>query len=152
MIKFALRCVRGHEFESWFQSGEAFETQSKSGRVLCPLCQAVEVTKAIMAPAVARKGRAEQGNPPAQEEPPAKVALLDSKDQETRALITALRKRIFDEAEDVGTRFTEEARKIHDGLVQARPIHGQANAGDARALIEEGIEILPIPSLPDELN
>jgi hypothetical protein len=157
MIKFALLCARGHEFESWFQSGEAFETQSKSGRVLCPLCQAADVTKAIMAPAVASKNEEERAKPPAQTEVSgaearSKMALPDPRERESRAMISAFRRRIFDEAEDVGTRFAEEARKIHDGLVQDRPIHGQANFEDARALIEEGIEIFPVPPLPDELN
>jgi hypothetical protein len=163
MIKFALLCVHGHEFESWFQNGEAFETQSESGRVLCPLCQAADVTKAIMAPAVASKNVAskneeERAKPLAQAEAgsgaetQSKVALFDSREVESRAMIRAFRRRIFEEAEDVGTRFAEEARKIHEGLVQERPIHGQANFDDARALLEEGIEILPVPRLPDELN
>lgn len=158
MIKFALLCARGHEFESWFQSGEAFETQSKSGRVLCPLCQAADVTKAIMAPAVASKNEGVRAKPPARTEAlsgaeaQSKMALLDPRERESRAMISAFRRRIFDEAEDVGMRFAEEARKIHDGLVQDRPIHGQANFEDARALIEEGIEIFPVPPLPDELN
>ena len=65
MIKFSLLCGRGHEFESWFQSGEAFETQSKSGRVSCPLCQATDVTKAIMAPAIASKSEGTLAKPPA---------------------------------------------------------------------------------------
>ena len=152
MIKYALGCAGGHEFESWFQSGEAFETQSEAGRVLCPHCQAREVTKAIMAPAIASKTVGEHGKPPAAAEAPAKLALLDPGDLETRAMLSAFRKRIFAEAEDVGMRFAEEARKIHEGAVQERPIHGQANYGEARALIEEGIEILPIPPLPDEFN
>lgn len=152
MIKFALRCARGHEFESWFQSGEAFESQSKSGRILCPLCQAADVTKAIMAPAISSKNEGERSKPPAQEEAHTNLALLSPRDLETRAMITAFRQRIFETAEDVGTRFVEEARKIHDGLVQERPIHGQAKFDDARALIEEGIAVLPVPPLPDELN
>ena len=152
MIKFALRCARGHEFESWFQSGEAFEMQSKAGSVLCPLCQATEVTKAIMAPAITSRTVVERTKPPAPVEAPSNVALLDPRDLESRAMLIALRKRIFAEAEDVGMRFTEEARKIHDGAVEERPIHGQANFEEARALIEEGIDILPIPPLPDEFN
>jgi hypothetical protein len=158
MIKFALLCVHGHEFESWFQNGEAFETQSKSGRVLCPFCQAADVTKAIMAPAVASKNETEPAKSPSQAEAlsraetQSKQALFDPRERESREIIRAFRRRIFEEAEDVGARFAEEARKIHDGLVQERPIHGHANFDDARALIEEGIEILPVPPLPDELN
>ena len=156
MIKFALLCARGHEFESWFQNGEAYETQSKAGRLLCPLCNAGDVTKAIMAPAIASLSGAERTKKAELEETasrtPAKVALLDSGDLEARAMMSAFRRRIFDDAEDVGMRFTEEARKIRDGLAQERPIHGQANFDDARALIEEGIAILPVPPLPGEFN
>ena len=158
MIKFSLLCGRGHEFESWFQSGEAFEKQSKSGRVSCPLCQATDVTKAIMAPAIASKSEGTLAKPPApaeahdQTDTHTQVALLDPRDLESRAMLTAFRKRIYEEAEDVGMRFAEEARKIHDGRGKERPIHGQTDFDEARALIEEGIEIFPVPSLPDEFN
>ena len=152
MIKFSLLCARGHGFESWFSSGEAFETQAQSGRVLCPQCQTPDVKKAIMAPAIALGRGGKPAGPPAQGEAPVKMALLEPRDLETRALLTAIRKKIYDEAEDVGTRFAEEARKIHEGHVRERPIHGLANAADARALVEEGIDILPVPPLPDELN
>ncbi len=114
MIKFALICAHGHEFQSWFQSSEAFDVQVKDGLVLCPLCQATEVTKAIMAPAIASRSAAKRAKPPAQPQPQAqtKVALLDQRDLETRAMINAFRKRLFEQAEDVGTSFAEEARKI----------------------------------------
>ncbi|MCI0597957.1 MAG: DUF1178 family protein [Beijerinckiaceae bacterium] len=152
MIKFTLCCARGHEFQSWFQSGEAFDAQAKAGLVACPICRAREVTKAIMAPAIASRAGAKQSGPRAKTEPHAPVALLNKHDLETRAMINSFRKRVFEEAEDVGTRFPEEARKIHDGLVPERPIHGQASYGDARALIEEGVAILPFPPALDELN
>ena len=152
MIKFALRCARGHEFHSWFQSSEAFDTQVKSGLVPCPLCQVTEVTKAIMAPAVAGRGEAEPAQPPAQAHLQTKVALLDRHDLKSRAMIDTFRKRIFAEADDVGSRFAEEARKIHNGVVPERAIHGQASIGDARALIEEGVPVLPVPPSPDEYN
>ncbi|MFZ0496836.1 MAG: DUF1178 family protein [Methylocella sp.] len=152
MIKFALLCARGHEFQSWFQSSETFDTQVKSGLVLCPLCQATEVTKAIMAPAVASRGEAESAKPPTRAQSQTKVALLDWHDLKSRATIDAFRRRILAEADDVGSRFAEEARKIHDGLVPERPIHGQASIGDARALIEEGVPVLPVPPSPDEYN
>ncbi|MGH6852082.1 MAG: DUF1178 family protein [Methylocella sp.] len=152
MIKFALLCARGHEFQSWFQSSEAFDAQVKSGLVLCPLCQAAEVTKAVMAPAIASRGEAERAKPPAQAQSRTRVALLDRHDLQSRAMINAFRKRLFEKAEDVGARFAEEARKIHEGLVPERPIHGQASIGDARALIEEGVPVLPVPPSPDEYN
>ncbi|MGH6800780.1 MAG: DUF1178 family protein [Methylocella sp.] len=152
MIKFALLCARGHEFQSWFQSSEAFDAQVKSGLVLCPLCQATEVTKAIMAPAIASRGAAERAIPPAQAQSQTKVALLDRHDRKSRAMVNAFRKRLFEQADDVGTRFAEEARKIHEGLVPERPIHGLASIGDARALIEEGVPVLPVPPSPDEYD
>ena len=152
MIKFALLCARGHEFQSWFQSSEAFDTQVESGLVLCPLCQVTEVTKAIMAPAIASRGEAARAKPPAQAQSQTKVALLDRHDLKSRAMIDAFRSRIFAEADDVGSRFAEEARKIHNGLVPERPIHGLASIGDARALIEEGVPVLPVPPSPDEYN
>jgi hypothetical protein len=152
MIKFALLCARGHEFHSWFQSSEVFDTQVKAGLVLCPLCKAAEVTKAIMAPAIASRGEVERSKPPAQAQSQTKVALLNRHDLESRAMIDAFRRRIFAEADDVGTRFAEEARKIHNGLVPERPIHGQASIGEARALIEEGVPVLPVPPSPDDYN
>jgi len=152
MIKFALLCARGHEFHTWFQSSEAFDTQVKSGLVLCPLCQVTEVTKAIMAPAIAGRSEAERAKPSAQTQSQTQVALLDRHDLKSRAMIDAFRRRIFAEADDVGTRFAEEARKIHNGLVPERPIYGQASIGDARALVEEGVPVLPVPPSPDEYN
>jgi hypothetical protein len=158
MIKFALACDNAHRFESWFQSGAAYDLQVEAGLVTCPACGTSKVTKSIMAPAITGRSR-EEPSPaptpraaPATPEPPAQVALLDAKDRELRAMIESLRARIFAEADDVGARFPDEARKIHDGLVAERPIHGQASFEDARALLEEGIGILPIPMLPDEHN
>ena len=152
MIKFALLCARGHEFQSWFQSSEAFDTQIKSGLVLCPFCQATEVTKAIMAPAIASRGEAKRAKISAQARSQTKVALLDRHDRKSRAMINAFRKRLLEQADDVGTRFAEEARRFHEGLVPERPIYGQASIGDARALIEEGVPVLPVPPSPDEYD
>jgi hypothetical protein len=152
MIKFTLLCARGHEFQSWFQSGEAFDAQVKAGVVACPLCQARDVTKAVMAPAIASRGSAAQPEVSTQSPSQTEVALLDPRDLETRAVLHAFRKRVFEVAEDVGMRFADEARKIHGGLVPERPIHGQASFDDARALLEEGVAILPLPALPDEHN
>lgn len=137
MIKFALLCARGHEFQSWFQSSEAFDTQVKSGLVLCPLCQVTEVTKAIMAPAIASRGEAKRAKPPAQSQSQTKVALLDRRDLKSRAMIDAFRRRILAETDDVGTRFAEEARKIHNGLVPERAIHGLASYR-RRACLDRG--------------
>jgi hypothetical protein len=152
MIKFTLVCSSGHEFQSWFRSGEAFDTQAEAGLVICPHCQTARVTKAIMAPAIAGRRGADEARAEPQGQSQPKAALLDQSDAEMRAMIGAFRKRVFELAEDVGMRFAEEARKIHSGLVPERPIHGQASLKDARALIEEGVAISPVPPLPDEYN
>lgn len=152
MIKFSLLCARGHEFQSWFQSGEAFEAQAKSGLVLCPLCQAAEVTKAIMAPAIASRGSASGATPQAHPQSQPNALLPGRHVAEMRETIEAFRNRVFENAEDVGMRFADEARNIHDGLAPMRPIHGRASFDDARALIEEGVAILPVPPLPEEYN
>jgi hypothetical protein len=152
MIRYALRCVRSHEFESWFQSGEVFDAQAKAGLVACPHCGATDVNKAVMAPAVASRGSIEPAPSAANANTQAAVALLDRHDREMQAMIHAFRKRVFGAAEDVGPRFAEEARKIHDGLVPERLIHGQAKYEDARALIEEGMAILPLPPALDDFN
>ncbi len=152
MIKFVLRCAHGHEFESWFQSGDAFNAQAKNGLIACPLCRETMVEKAVMAPAVTSRmsgGESESG-PSANSQSPA--ALLAQSDLELRALFGAIRKRVFEVAEDVSLRFAEEARKIHAGIVPERPIHGKANYDDARELIEEGIAIFPLPPALDEFN
>lgn len=149
MIKFTLACCSGHEFESWFQSSEAYDRQAEAGLLICPLCRTTKVTKAIMAPAIPKASSALE---PDQGQSQASVALLDRRDHETRAIIRAFRKRVFEVTEDVGMRFAEEARKIHYELGPERPIRGQASLEDARALIEEGVGILPVPLLPDEYN
>ncbi len=155
MIKFALRCANGHDFESWFQSGAAFDAQSSSGLVACPICQTTSVAKAIMAPSLARRDRgagAPVAETPAEAEPSAPVALVSAADAKTRAMIVELRKRILEQSDDLGANFAEEALKIHHGLVPDRPIHGQASAEEARTLVEEGVNIMPIPGLPGDLN
>jgi len=157
MIKYALHCANGHAFESWFQSGPVFDAQAASGLVSCPVCQSSAVAKAIMAPAVARGDR---GAAPIIRDAPAQpdaaegsnLALLSAADAERRAAIVELRRRILEHSADLGAKFAEEALKIHQGLVPDRPIHGQASVEEARVLIEEGVNIMPIPRLPGEFN
>jgi hypothetical protein len=159
MIKFALVCANGHGFESWFQSGRAFDAQAEAGLVSCPVCQSFGVAKAIMAPALARRDRGEAPSPrdapvEARPEPDAgsPVALLASADTERRTMIVELRRRILEHSADLGAQFAEAALKIHQGLAPDRAIHGQASPEDARLLMEEGVAIMPIPRLPGEFN
>ena len=155
MIRYALICDEAHEFESWFSSVSGFDEQARRGFVTCPHCNSPRVTKAIMAPNVARRDRDEAAPAPvqpAQEQQPQDMLLVDSKMAEVRAMVRALREKIMEHTTDVGAAFPEEARKIHDGDAEARPIRGQASFEEARALIEDGVEIMPIPLLPEERN
>lgn len=172
MIKYSLVCDKGHEFESWFAGSEAFDTQAKRGFVECPQCRSTKVSKAIMAPRILRTGRGspaaeapaadvpEQECPPAERGSPAKeppsapqpVALLDERQLAVRAMIHELHQRIRETSTDVGNRFPQEARKMHEGEIPRRAIHGQASLEEAKALVEDGIPVLPIPALPEERN
>ena len=157
MIKYALVCENAHDFDSWFQSSAAFETQAKRGLVACPECGSAKVCKAIMAPSIARRDRQiiePQGEPapPAAPAPTQPVALLDERQQNLRTMVRALHARIVADTDDVGRRFPDEARRMHDGDIPHRSIRGEASLEDARALLEEGVEIMPIPRLPEEWN
>jgi hypothetical protein len=148
MIKYALACEQAHEFESWFPSSEAFETQRKRGFVTCPYCNSARVEKQIMAPSVARKDKA----PEAPAAVPQPVAVLSDREQEMRAALRALREHVMKNAENVGKGFVEEARKMHYGETEERSIYGEADLAEARALLEEGIDVLPLPVVPDDRN
>jgi hypothetical protein len=152
MIKFSLKCRNGHEFESWFQSGAAFDEQVGRSLVACPICDSAEVSKAIMAPALVLQGQKHPDSAPAGETPRTPVALLDEKQQEQLAVLRTLRQKILAETDNVGDRFPEEARRMHEGLIPERGIHGQATLEEAKTLLQEGIGIVPLPVLPDDFN
>jgi len=160
MIRYALRCERDHTFESWFQTSSAFEQQVKRKLVSCPVCNSVKVEKAIMAPQiVSKKGRREVEAPPPQPQPPADPAptqgstpLLMAQERELRAKLKELRDHIVKNADNVGEQFPNEARKMHYGEIEHRPIYGEASPEEARALIDEGVEVSPLPVLPDDRN
>ena len=148
MIKYALACEQAHEFESWFPSSEAFETQRKRGFVTCPFCHSANVEKQIMAPSVARKDKAPKAAAP--EAQP--MAVLSERERDLRAALRALREHVMKNAENVGKDFVEEARKMHYGETEERSIFGEADLAEARALLEEGIDVLPLPIVPDDRN
>lgn len=157
MIHYNLRCERGHAFESWFQSSSAYETQEKRKLVSCPVCGSVKVERAIMAPQiVSKKGRASAepapAAPAADAAAPAATPLLMAQERELRAKLKELRDHIVKTADNVGERFPNEARKMHYGDIEHRPIYGEASPDEARALIEEGVEVTPLPVLPDDRN
>lgn len=139
MIVFNLVCVEGHRFEGWFPSNDEFQRQQREGAIRCPLCGSGEVAKLPSHPNIA-KGRREDSPGCSPEQ-----AVLAQ-------FLRALRSHVM-ACENVGERFAEEARRIHYGEARARPIRGSASLPDVRELIEEGIDILPLPfGLHDELN
>ena len=162
MIRYALRCERDHTFESWFQTSSAFEQQVKRKLVSCPVCNSVKVEKAIMAPQiVSKKGRREADVPSPQPQPqpaadPAptqgSTPLLMAQERELRVKLKKLRDHIVKNADNVGEQFPNEARKMHYGEIEHRPIYGEASPEEARALIDEGVEVSPLPVLPDDRN
>ena len=162
MIHYNLRCERGHAFESWFQSSAAYESQEKRKLVNCPVCGSAKVERAIMAPRiVGKKGRnrAEAEPMPATAAPADATAptstptpLLMAQEREMRVKLKELRDHIVKNADNVGERFPNEARKMHYGDIEHRPIYGEASPDEARALIDEGVEVSPLPMLPDDRN
>ena len=157
MIRYNLRCDRGHAFESWFQSSSAYETQEKRKLVSCPTCGSVKVERAIMAPQIVSKKRPDSAAPspaaaPTEAATPASTPLMMAQERELRAKLKELRDHIVKNADNVGERFPNEARKMHYGDIEHRPIYGEATPQEARSLIEEGVEVSPLPVLPDDRN
>ena len=159
MIRYSLRCDRGHSFESWFQSSAAYESQEKRKLVNCPACGSAKVERSIMAPRIAsKKGRDNRSSDVAAPAQPVEVAapgstpLLMAQERELRAKLRELRDHIVKNADNVGERFPNEARKMHYGDIEHRPIYGEASPEEARSLIDEGVEVSPLPVLPDDRN
>ena len=158
MIRYALICENGHDFESWFQDSAAYDKQAKRKLIGCPLCGSSKVDKAIMAPRLSgaskRDRQMEAPAPvaavPAPEKAP--VAMISPQEHEFRAKLKELREHLTKNADDVGPKFPEEARKMHYGEIEHRSIYGVASPEDAKDLAEEGIEFHPLPILPDERN
>ena len=127
MIKFTLKCANDHGFESWFQSGAAFDSLLARGLVGCPVCGTSDVSKALMAPAVATA--------------PSAPADLPER-------LKALRAEVEAHSDYVGADFATQARAMYLGDIPDRPIHGEAALADAKALIDDGVPILPLPFMP----
>lgn len=142
MIRYTLCCDQGHDFEGWFSSSEDYDRQQKMGLVACPACHSPSVEKMLMAPSVATSRKKEQ----------TRAFALEAAQRDALSRLKQVVAEIKANAEDVGERFAEEARRIHYGEAEARGIIGQASAEDAHALVEEGIEIAPLPVLPDDVN
>ena len=129
MIRYDLKCAEGHEFDSWFGSSTDFDKLMSAGMVSCAVCGGTDVQKAIMAPRVKTITENPLSTPPT----PAEQAVKE------------LRKEIEANADNVGTDFANEARRIHHGDAPERAIFGEAKIEDAKALIDEGVKIAPLP-------
>ncbi len=163
MIRYALVCEREHSFESWFQNSAAYDKQVKRGLVVCPVCNSAKVSKALMAPRLSganKRGHAALSETPATAvdtsaavpATAAPVAMMSPQEREFRAKLKELREHITKNAEHVGQKFPEEARKMHYGEAEHRSIYGEASPEQAKELHEEGIEFHALPVLPDERN
>lgn len=141
MIRFSLHCDQMHEFEGWFRSNDDYDTQRKRGFVECPACGSNKVSKALMAPAVSTSRKQE------------KTALaMGAEQRRMMSEIKALTDKMKEGAENVGDKFTEEARKIHFGETEARGIYGEASPDEVKGLAEDGVPFMPIPVLPEDRN
>ncbi|MFA5901967.1 MAG: DUF1178 family protein [Hyphomicrobium sp.] len=136
MIKYRLQCADSHEFEGWFASSASYDAQAAEGQIVCPHCDSREVGKSIMAPNVALRTHGHEDEAPSR----------------YRNLVREVARVLAATSEDVGDRFPEEARKIHYREVEQRAIRGTASSDEAQSLIEEGVEIMAIPRLPEDTN
>ena len=133
MIRYALKCAEGHAFDSWFASVEAYDTLRAAQHVVCPECGNSDVEKALMAPKV-RSGR--------------KAAALKAAETEKEKALAKLRDEVERNSDYVGMNFATEARAMHDGEKPVRSIYGEARPEDAKALIEDGVPVAPLPFTP----
>lgn len=161
MIHYQLRCNAGHEFDGWFKDSEGFEVQSEAGLVACPSCGTSMVTRALMAPAIARKNRklpaAEiESQAVLEAEPPAALPVEPTLPKATggeipdtvRGALQKLRAEVEKNCDYVGADFAEEARRIHYGEAPSRGIYGESSDEDVEALAEDGIAFARIPWVP----
>lgn len=138
MIKFSLACEKDHAFDGWFSSSEDFDAQKKRKLVECPFCGSHEVDKTLMAPSVSTARR--------------QAETLETMRREVAGELKKIREHVTENFEDVGDSFPEEARKIHYGESEARGIYGAATKPEVESLIDEGVEIAPLPSAPEDAN
>ncbi|MBY6162930.1 DUF1178 family protein [Mameliella alba] len=136
MIQYSLKCTEGHQFDSWFQSASAFDKLQAAGHVACAICGSAKVEKALMAPRVGHGETEKPAKPLTREKNAAEQALA------------ALKAHVQANSDYVGNRFAQEARAMHAGEAPERPIWGEAKGHEAKALIEEGIKVAPLPFTP----
>ncbi len=160
MIRYALICDNEHDFEGWFKDSASFDGQVKAKVVSCPSCGSTKVSKALMAPTV-RSSKKKAARVPAETAETAEatqspeavpMATANPRHAELVETLRKLKQHVVENSEYVGKRFPEEARKIHYEEADARSIYGEASLEDAKALLDEGVELQPLPVLPEDKN
>ncbi|GAB4476776.1 MAG: DUF1178 family protein [Erythrobacter tepidarius] len=155
MIVFDLCCANGHRFEGWFGSSVEYDDQQARGLIVCPYCGSAEVVKAPMAPAVPAKGNQRQDVLPQQAAQLMTNAPMPAEVQQALAALAKAQAEFLKRSTWVGEKFAEESRAMYYGERDEAPIHGQVTLSEARALIEEGVPVAPLPfpvAPPNKLN
>ncbi len=152
MIRFDLICEHAHEFDGWFDSNDAYEDQHKSGYVSCPICGSAEISKQLMAPGIPAKTNTSKVEISTEKTQKLLAASKTPEMKELVKIVRKMRKEVKKSADNVGDNFAEEARKIHYNEAPARGIYGQATIDEAKELMEEGVEVMPMPTLPEDGN
>lgn len=141
MIHYSLVCENDHKFDGWFRNAEAYDEQHGRGIITCPVCTSRKVDKALMAPSVSRASSDKVS-----------LSIGHPQHQQLRAAMQALRNKVTSEADYVGDKFADEARKIHFKEVDPRGIYGEATREEVAGLIEDGVDFMPLPNIPEEHN
>ena len=147
MIRYDLHCEKGHEFDAWFSNSDAYDAQVKRRLVECAVCGSVQIEKQLMAPGIPSKGNRKSEVSTAMVAGP-----VDPRAAMMLHMMREFRAHVEKNTENVGNRFAEEARKIHYNETEQRGIIGHATPDEARELVEEGIEVHPLPVLPEDGN
>jgi hypothetical protein len=141
VINYALICNNEHKFEAWFKNAQAYEEQAARGVLICPVCDSHDVQKQMMAPSIARAGTEKVS-----------LSIGHPEHRQLRDALRALRRKVESEADYVGDKFAEEARKIHFKEVDPRGIYGEATREETAALLEDGVDFMPLPNIPEDAN
>jgi hypothetical protein len=149
VIRYDLHCEAGHGFESWFRSSGDYDVQRNRKLVECPICGSHEVEKQIMAPRLKRTDKAPRSKP---SEDKAPVAMMSPEEAEFRQKLRELKDHVTKNAENVGEKFPELARKMHNEEIERRSIYGEASADEVKSLLDDEVDIHPLPILPDDRN
>ena len=153
MIRYRLQCATNHEFEAWFGSSGAYDAQVSRKQVTCPDCGSTKISKTLMSPGVATRGGGEPDREPAvSNTAPAVIDKAGEMQRQFLSMLQHVRREVEKNAEYVGPRFADEARRMHHAEVEERSIWGEATVDEARQLSEDGIECLPLPRLPKDSN